>query len=127
MKALQIPQRVRELVYTRDGHDCARCARSIVNYPSSIHHRFPRRMGGTTDLRINDPRNLVRICGSGVSGCHGWVESHRAQARDEGWLLPSLDDLTVPLLTVWGGLIRLLADGTRVDEWAMPEGVLDAP
>jgi hypothetical protein len=74
-------------------------------------------MGGTTDRRINDPRNLVRLCGTGTTGCHGWVESHRAFARHEGWLLRSLDDLDTPLVNAWGVLIRLTAEGGRVDEW----------
>lgn len=72
-------------------------------------------MGGSRDPRTNDPRNLVLLCGSGVTGCHGEVESNRTRARDEGWLVRSLDDLDVPLVTVWGNGIRLHADGTRSD------------
>lgn len=121
MNSLQIPSRTRALVLSRDGHLCARCSRSVLNYPSSIHHRVPRRMGGTRDPRINDPRNLVRLCGSGTTGCHGWVESYRAVGRQEGWLLRSLDDLDTPLVNQWGVVIRLTADGGRVEEWTPPE------
>lgn len=116
-----IPTKTRELVRVRDGHNCARCCRSILNYPSSIHHRHPRRMGGSRDPRINDPRNLVRICGTGTTGCHGEVESYRSAAMEAGWLLRSLDDLDTPLLTSWGGVIRLDAAGGRVDEWPTQE------
>lgn len=49
-------------------------------------------MGGTTDPAINDPRNLVTLCGSGTTGCHGWVESQRDRARQLGWLIDSLSD-----------------------------------
>lgn len=72
-------------------------------------------MGGSRDPRTNDPRNLVLLCGSGVTGCHGEIESNRARAREEGWLVRSLDDLDTPLVTVWGNEIRLFADGTRDD------------
>jgi hypothetical protein len=108
-------------VLERDGHLCARCSKSILNVPSSIHHRCPRRMGGTTDPRINDPRNLVRICGTGTTGCHGMVESYRDQARIDGWLLRSLDDLDRPLRTLWGTTVRLFEDGSRVDDWPTEE------
>lgn len=112
-----IPTKVRELVWTRDGASCARCGISILNRPSSIHHRKPRGMGGTRDPRINDPRNLVRLCGSGVTGCHGRIESNRTAAMEKGWLIRSLDDLDRPLITPLGTRIELRADGTREDTW----------
>lgn len=110
-----IPQRVREQCYSRDGAHCVRCARNVVNYPSSLHHRKPRGMGGSRDPRSFDPRNLVLVCGSGTTGCHGWIESHRDVARSEGWLLRSLDDLDQPLITLCGTEIRLYADGTSTE------------
>jgi hypothetical protein len=116
-KSLQVPSGVRALVLARDGHHCARCGRSVLNYPSSLHHRLPRRMGGTRDPRINDPRNLIRLCGTGTSGCHEFVESHRDLSRATGWLLPSLDELASPLITVYGTRIVLTADGGREDVW----------
>lgn len=117
MKALQIPRTVRELVLHRDGHCCARCGRSTLNYPSSLHHRRPRGMGGSRDERINDPRNIVRVCGSGVSGCHGEIEGNRSAAKDTGWLIPSLAHLDTPLITIHGTRIVLSADGGREDVW----------
>ena len=108
-----IPTNVRELVYIRDGHRCARCSISILNDPGSIHHRKPRGMGGTKDARANDPRNLIRLCGTGTTGCHGWVESRRADAYSKGWLIRSYDDLDVPMLTITGDRIELRIDGTR--------------
>ena len=122
--SLQIPTRVRALVAERDGHRGARCDRSVLNVPSSLHHRKPRHMAGSTDPRINDPRNLIRLCGSGVSGCHGEVESQRQAAIDDGWLLRSLDDLDRPLRSVWGVVIRLDASGGRVDEFSEEEPCL---
>lgn len=115
--ALQVPREVRALVLRRDGPYCARCAVSVANVPASVHHRLPRRMGGTRNPRINDPRNLILLCGTGTTGCHGWVETHRLTASVDGWLLGTLDDLDQPLRTVYGTRVQLHADGTRTDTW----------
>jgi hypothetical protein len=46
-------------------------------------------MGGSKRLDTNQPANLVVLCGSATSpgGCHQHVESNRAEALSEGWLL----------------------------------------
>lgn len=117
-KSLQIPTDVRQLVYERDNLFCCRCGRYVGSgVHCSVHHRFPKRMGGSRDGRINDPRNLVLLCGRGnedVNTCHGWIEQHREVAREQGWLLRSLDHLDMPLLNVYGQQVVLLADGTKV-------------
>lgn len=116
-KALQIPPAVRLLVAERDGHYCARCGTSVVNVPSSVHHRYLRGMGGSRDQRINDPRNLVQMCGSGTTECHGWAHHNRTDARDAGWIIRSLDLLDEPMRTVFGTRVTLTADGDREDFW----------
>ena len=110
-----IPTGTRALVLQRDGHRCARCGRSVLDFPASVHHRVPRRMGGTRDPRIDDPRNLVLLCGSGATGCHGDIESHRTTARFEGWLLSSHDLLASPLVRGDGTAFALTEDGGRYD------------
>lgn len=112
-----VPAEVRQLVLERDGYRCARCDRDLHGVPMSVHHRHPRGMGGTRDNRSSDPRNLVSLCGSGTTGCHGWIESHRDQARATGWLLRSLDEIDAPLITPLGTRITLAADGTRQHVW----------
>ncbi len=116
MKSAKPGEAERDAVRTRDGHYCARCGRSVLDYPSSIHHRLPRRMGGTRDPRSNDLRNLVRLCGSATSegGCHGDVESNRAKAIDDGWLIRSYDDLDRPMLITTSGVLQLRADGAAI-------------
>lgn len=103
---------VRAIVLERDGHRCRRCLRSLLDSPASIHHRKPRGMGGTNDARSKDVRNLVLLCGSGTTGCHGWVESHRADASEEGWLVSSYDDLDRPVVDLTGTAVTLCGDGT---------------
>jgi len=85
------PTGTRATVLIRSQGCCERCGRSLANIPASVHHRRPRGMGGTRDPEIDAPENQVALCGSGVSGCHGWVESHREQAIEHGWLVPRRD------------------------------------
>jgi hypothetical protein len=44
-------------------------------------------MGGTRDPLAGHPSNIVLLCGSGTTGCHGWIEDHREDALETGWLL----------------------------------------
>jgi len=63
---------------------------------------------------VNGVASLVLMHGSGTTGCHGYVESHREQAYAEGWLIRRSDPrpaCEVPLLT-WQGWVLLLDDGT---------------
>lgn len=70
-----------ELVRDRDLHMCARCGAS---QPLTTQHRVARGMGGSRAAWINQPANLVTLCGSGTTGCHGHVEHHPAEAREAG-------------------------------------------
>lgn len=44
---------------------------------------------------INLPANLLLLCGSGTTGCHGWIEAHRGDSLDLGWLV-SRNSKTLP-------------------------------
>lgn len=71
----------------RMGWDlCERCGRAPG---TNLHHRRPRGAGGSKDPATNLPSNLLWLCGSGTTGCHGWIESNRAAAIEHGWLLRS--------------------------------------
>jgi len=96
----------RDEVRLRANGHCERCERSIANYPASIHHRRPRGMGGSIPDGIDSSENCVLLCGSGTTGCHGWVEHNRAVATDQGWLVPRRDprdpaDVPVYIGGVW--------------------------
>lgn len=73
----------RELVRVRFGGRCCRCGKD----GATIHHRTPRALGGTKDPAINYPSNLLWVCGDGTRGCHGYIESHRTESYDQGWLV----------------------------------------
>lgn len=100
------------LVRERDGWRCARCAGWG---PLSTQHRVARAAGGTSWAGINRPGNLLTLCGSGTTQCHGWVEHHPAWAGRHGWtvrrrgLLEPNPQLQ-PVWT-WRGWVLLLDGG----------------
>ena len=103
---------VREEVWERAGGYCERCGKAIGSQPMSVHHRKPRRMGGTTDPSVNTPSNLAMLCGSGTTGCHGEIESQRSQAYADGWLLHAgQDPVDVPVRLRGGPMIFLTIEG----------------
>lgn len=60
----------------------------------SVHHRKPRGMGGTKSAEANSPLNLLLLCGSGVTGCHGYIESHREKGYESKVLLRQSDAIS---------------------------------
>lgn len=80
-----------------------------------IHHRRPRRMGGSQLDDTNAPQNLLLLCPS----CHETVESERTAAYAGGWLVrQNADPARVPVLIL--AVERYLtADGKYADE--LPE------
>lgn len=79
------------------GYSLHRLSRSQV----SIHHRRPRRMGGSRLADTHTLANLLLLCGSGTVGCHGAIESQRTTALDRGYLLhqgaePAQEPLVLP-------------------------------
>lgn len=80
-----------ELVWERDAGRCARCGKPLRRDDRgqswSLHHRMARGAGGSRSLWVNLPGNLVLLDGSGVTGCHGDIESDRGLSYDTGWLV----------------------------------------
>lgn len=95
-------------VYFRAGACCERCGDLIrEGMEFSVHHRLPRGRGGRNELP-----NLVLLCGSGVTGCHGQVESQRAASYDTGWLVETgVDPAEKPVLVINRGFVFLTDDG----------------
>ncbi|SNR32822.1 hypothetical protein [Blastococcus mobilis] len=129
-KSPDMPLWVRHAVYARSGDRCevgatAECRLRAGWFDNvtgrSIHHRRPRRMGGTRAVDIHDPANLLAVCGNGTRGCHGWIERNRVAAMEQGWLLGSgadpvsractLRDGRTVLLRVDGYVVLFGADG----------------
>jgi hypothetical protein len=81
-------EEVRQKVFMRAGWRCEKCGKRLNdNGYISVHHRKPRGMGGSKGIELNLPSNLMLLCGSGTTGCHGYIESHRSEAYEQGWLV----------------------------------------
>lgn len=109
----------RDVVWARAAGCCELCGGPLSGPQGfSVHHRLPRRMGGSRRPELNTPANLVVLCGSGTTGCHGTIESKREQAYDEGLLLhEGADPASVPVLLLpsthaFAELVYLTVDGT---------------
>jgi hypothetical protein len=105
-----IPIRIRKLVKNRDQGVCRRCETPGNN----IHHRIGRGMGGTSRDDVNNLAALVTLCGSGTTGCHGYITSHPTEAYETGWSIrrsnpdPAAD---IPLMDLLGRQMFLTEDG----------------
>lgn len=112
-----------DVVWERDRGACSRCGkpldRSQRGTQYSIHHRSPRGMGGRREEWVNQPANLLLLCGSGVTGCHGWVETNRSEAMDTGWIVGRNWRVTateVAVLHAIHGMVHLTDDGGYTKE-----------
>lgn len=106
-------------VLERAGYCCEACGKTVgdergVDY--SIHHRKARGMGGTR-FGANLASNLLVLCGSGTTGCHGYVESHRSEAMACGWLVSRYQDPSAVPAQI-GDQVRLLTNLATYQEVA---------
>lgn len=91
------------LVRERDGQACVLCG---TTNNLTTHHRRARGMGGSRWPGINLPTNLLTLCGSGTTGCHGFVESYRNTARTQGYLVSQhADPAELPVFTHHGWVL----------------------
>lgn len=119
MGPLGVTVRTRALVIERDDRRCQFDGReldlAIPRGDYSLQHRRARGMGGSRDPETNGPANLVLVCGSATTGCHGYIEQHREHSRRRGFTLLQAQIPTRVALQDWAGLWWWLNDdGSRV-------------
>lgn len=103
------------LVTERAGGWCEHCG----HHGAQIHHRIPRGMGGSRTERINQPSNLVLLCGD----CHAEVESNRELGYAYGWLVHrQADPSSVAVKRFDGEWVFLDDEGNYVPVAPEPEG-----
>lgn len=85
------PNASTKLLVRARAHDrCERCGSELDGWDGgSYHHRRIKGMGGDRRPETNLPANLLLLCGSGTTRCHGWVHAggNRAAALEGGWLV----------------------------------------
>lgn len=64
------------LARIRLGNSCAACGSPA----GSVHHIIPRSQGGDDVMA-----NLVLVCGSGTTGCHGALHGNPYYGGDSTW------------------------------------------
>lgn len=74
--------KVRKLIISREHGQCFRCL--LWADGGSIHHRLLKSRGGLGALS-----NGILLCGSGTTGCHGWVHANPKQSTHRGYMVPS--------------------------------------
>lgn len=80
---MKFSTKTRDLVLSRAQDKCERCGGRITQ--AQIHHRKPRGMGGSKNPEVGSPANAMLV----HPACHAWIESHREQAYENGWLVHS--------------------------------------
>lgn len=90
----------RTLVKQRSHGMCeAQIREACLGRAGNFHHRQPAGMGGTT--RVDSPALLLHLCGSGTTGCHGWIERNRARAKLAGWLVSQFENDVAAVPVLW--------------------------
>jgi hypothetical protein len=84
-------------LHERELGRCMHCGNSLAGWHGcSAHHRLLRSQGGQ-----DDPSNVIMLCGSGTTGCHGWVHHNRNAAREQGYIVyPTTDGRPTDTRTV---------------------------
>ncbi|MFC8531885.1 hypothetical protein [Nocardia sp. NPDC057227] len=109
---------VKAIVAARSKGRCELAA-DCPHPPSEYHHRAPRGLGGTSLAWVNSASNSLHIC----QAHHSHLESHRAEAYANGWLVRRNGNRTaadVPVLLSEGW--RLLTDHGYKWPAPTPEG-----
>lgn len=107
----KIGPKTRQQVIDRDNGMCIMCPRAVP--VQEVHHRRPRGMGSSKRTETNSPANLICLCG----GHHRWVESHRDEAREMGWLVRQ-DDIPAEVPIFYRGRFVTLDDDAGIVEVA---------
>lgn len=107
-----LPGETRQGIFQRARFACELCGKETG---LTIHHRRPRQMGGTSRPDIHWPSNLLAVCGSGTTGCHGHIESQRERSYHYGWLVRTgFSSEETPFCDMKGRWFLLLDDGRKM-------------
>lgn len=115
-----------EAVWDRSGGRCEISGVELAGRRGEdfhVHHRRPRRMGGSRDPLTNDPTNLMLLSPE----AHEHVEKNRTEAYERGWLVrQDAIPAVVPVVVLVDGQVAyvLLTDDGQyrsVEDVELPE------
>ena len=99
----KIPDRVRQLIFERDGGKCPHCGETEA---IGLQHRISKGMGGSKLLDV--PANLLTFCNIGNAGMESDPDLADL-ARLNGWKLSRWQDpLTTPVMYLADGATYML-------------------
>lgn len=88
---MPITKATRTALHERALHCCEVCGQHGA---TNAHHRTNRSQGGTDTLG-----NLMLVCGSGCTGCHGRITTNPTWAKRQGYTMPATFEPTdIPVL-----------------------------
>lgn len=105
-------RKTRGLVLARDNFQCVACGRPVGGACTwwSLQHRVARGQGGS-----NEPWNLIAMCGSATTGCHGRCEARDREMQARGYWLESWQDPRTEAVMICG-------EGGGVTVWLTADG-----
>lgn len=78
----------RRIVRQRSNGGCeVRVPGVCLGRAGNFQHRKNRSQGGRWT-----PSNGLDVCGSGTTGCHGYIHAHPKESYRKGWSVRSWDD-----------------------------------
>lgn len=102
-----VTEETARLVHDRSGGVCEVCGAARA---TNLHHRLARGMGGTK-AAIHGPDWLLHLCGTGTTGCHGYIESHPEVSYARGWKIRRNRDPSTAPVQLGGQWVILLPNG----------------
>lgn len=110
-----IEKTARGLVYDRSGGWCeVRLPGICFGRAGNFHHRQNK-----SQLGRWHPSNGLHLCGSGTTGCHGWITEHPAVSKDKGWTVLSGDNPSLVPAEIWSPQFEL---GEPIELWLLSDG-----
>lgn len=94
-------------VYERAKGRCDKCG-MMVGQQAQFHHRRARGMGSTSRPESASAANCLLL----HPACHDYIEKHRTEAFNNGWLVRQMDDPRLLPVMIHGRWSLLFEDGT---------------
>jgi 5-methylcytosine-specific restriction protein A len=110
---MKFSRAVKAIIDERSRGWCEICGYLAID--GQYHHRRPRGMGGTKRSETGSPVNALYLC----QECHAWIESLRAHALRNGWLVSQSEDPALTPVNYRGTFSTLTNEGMVIP--VMPE------